>query len=380
MQLKGKPVKILIENVYLLASPASPDAHYDPEEEAKRAQAAKMEKLESAELLTTKPSAGLSAEDEAKNESFAASLTNRIVDNVQITVKNVHLRYEDDVSVPGHPFAIGVTLAGFSAMSTDKFWQPTYIHNSQEGIHKLANLDSLAIYFDSNADSLAGHPADQAIKQFNSLIAKADAKESEMVEHQYILRPVSGEGRLVLNHHANKDTPKTDAQLLFREIAFAVDEHQYKDALSMLDLFHFYTRKNQYRKYRPDQKQLEQNKSRALFQFAQKAILQEVKERHRKWTWDYFRERRDDRKLYVYCFKLNARGESTADVSSAGHLQPTSADSPDPGQGTTRRTRAEASLSRHSLLSLDSAFRAAQRKGQRQTDGATEGPTGRRER
>ena len=272
-----------------------------------------MEKLESAELLTTKPSAGMSAEDEAKNESFTASLTNRIVDNVQITVKNVHLRYEDNVSVPSHPFSIGITLAGFTASSTDKSWLPTFIHNSKEGIHKLANLDSLAIYFDSDSKSLAGHPADQAIQIFNQLIAKADS-DDVIPDHQYILRPVSGEGRLVLNNVASKDTPKTDAELLFKELAFTLDEYQYRDALSMLDLFHFYTRQNRYRKYRPPQKQLEQNKNRALFKFAQEAILQEVKERHRKWTWDYFRQRRDDRKLYVYAFKLDARGEASADV------------------------------------------------------------------
>lgn len=271
-----------------------------------------MERLESAELLTSKPSAGLSAEDEAKNESFTASLTNRIVDNLQLTVKNVHLRYEDDVSVPGHPFSIGVTLAGFTAVSTDEFWQPTFIHNSKKGIHKLANLDSLAVYFDTDSSSLAGHPAEQAIVKFNKLIAKADP-DAEPVEHQYILRPVSGEGRLVLNHHVDTQTPKTDAELLFKELGFAIDEDQYRDALSMVDLFHFYTRRNQYKRFRPPPKQLEENKARALLRFAQEAILHEVQEKRRRWTWDYFRERRDDRKLYVYCFKLNARGEIAPD-------------------------------------------------------------------
>lgn len=267
-----------------------------------------MEKLESAELLTTKPSAGMSAEDEAKNETFIASLTNRIVDNLQISVQNVHIRYEDDVSVPGHPFSVGLTLGGFSAISTDSDWKPTFIHNSKEGVHKLAQLDSLSIYFDTDSESLAGMPSDKAIIEFNKRIAKA-GPEATAVKHQFVMRPVSGEGRFTINHHPDNHTPKTDAELLFKELAFTVDEDQYRDALSMLDLFHFYSRKNQYRKYRPAPKLIEQNKNRALLQFAQNAILAEVKERHRRWTWDYFRERRDDRKLYIYVFKLDARGE-----------------------------------------------------------------------
>jgi vacuolar protein sorting-associated protein 13A/C len=274
-----------------------------------------MEKLESAELLTTKPSAGLSAEDEAKNESFMASLTNRIIDNLQLTVKNVHLRYEDDVSVPGHPFSIGITLGGFTAVSTDGQWQPTFIHNSTEGIHKIAKLDSLSVYFDSESKSLAGHQPEEAIKEFNALIANAD-KNAKPVSHQYILAPVSGEGRLIMNHHVNATTPKTDAELLFKELAFTIDEDQYRDALSLVDLMHFYTRKHQYRKYKPAPKLIEDNKYKALWKFAQDSILHEVQDKHRRWTWDYFKERRDERRLYVYTFKLNARGEITPDDKS----------------------------------------------------------------
>ena len=322
-QLRGKPFKIAIENVYLLATPASPDAHYDPEDEAKRAQAVKMDKLTSAEMLTAKPSAGMSAEDEAKNESFAESLTNRIIDNVQITVRNVHIRYEDSVSVPGNPFSIGMTLGGFSADSTDGNWKPTYIHNSSDGVHKLAELDSLGIYFDSDSKSLAGHAPEEAIRIFTEAIGRSGrASQPELARHQYILSPVSGIGRMIWQHQFKKGLPKVEFQLLFQELAFAIDDEQYRDALSMVDLFHFYTRRKQYQRYRPSARQIEQNKSKALLKFAQEAILQEIHERRRKWTWDYFRERRDDRKLYIYSFKLQARGEgSESDKQTVDDLE-----------------------------------------------------------
>ena len=48
--LRGKPTKIQIEDVFLLAAPKE-DSQYNEEEEAKRAQAVKMEMLENAELL-----------------------------------------------------------------------------------------------------------------------------------------------------------------------------------------------------------------------------------------------------------------------------------------------------------------------------------------
>jgi vacuolar protein sorting-associated protein 13A/C len=148
--LRGKPLKVNIEDVFLLAAPKE-DADYDAEEEDKRAHAVKMEKLDSAELLKERNTEGMSAEEQQKNQSFTASLITAIVDNVQVTVKNVHIRYEDSISTPGHPFAVGMTLADFSAISTDGNWKPTFIQGNSESTHKLATLGSLAVYWDTDA-------------------------------------------------------------------------------------------------------------------------------------------------------------------------------------------------------------------------------------
>lgn len=50
MNLGNQPVEILIEDVYLLVVPSG-ESGYDPEEEERRIQAAKAERLENAELL-----------------------------------------------------------------------------------------------------------------------------------------------------------------------------------------------------------------------------------------------------------------------------------------------------------------------------------------
>lgn len=50
MNLGNQPVEILVEDVYLLVVP-SPQTSTDPDEDEARAQAAKTERLENAELL-----------------------------------------------------------------------------------------------------------------------------------------------------------------------------------------------------------------------------------------------------------------------------------------------------------------------------------------
>ncbi|MCO5590231.1 hypothetical protein L7F22_044200 [Adiantum nelumboides] len=322
--LKGKPVRVLVENVYLLAAPRNANLDVDEAEEDERAQAAKQEKLANAELLgrDSATSVSMSAEDAQKNESFTSSLITKIVDNLQITVRNIHIRYEDDLSNPEHPFSAGLTLAEFSAISTDKDWNPTFIQNSADGIHKLARLESLAAYWDTDTVSLAGYPIDEAQEKFKSLIAR----EGNVPSHQFILSPVSGAGRLTMRRKMTPDTPKVNAELLFDQLGFALDDEQYRDIISVTDLFHFFTRYAQYRRFRPAPQELEENRPRALLQFAGRAILNEVHEKHRVWSWDYFRQRRDDRKEYVRLFKEKDYQNQKANQKQAA-VQPTTSDS-----------------------------------------------------
>lgn len=106
-----------------------------------------------------------------------------------------------------------------------------------------------------------------------------------------------------MNKTPDKDTPRFDIQLLFDEIGVLLDDNQYRDVISLVDMYHFYIRQHQYHKYRPALEEFEENRSKALWKFARAAILDEVRERHRRWTWPYFAERRDDRKRYVELFK-----------------------------------------------------------------------------
>jgi vacuolar protein sorting-associated protein 13A/C len=298
MNLGNQPVEILIEDIYLLVVP-SPQSNVDPEEEERRAQASKAERLQNAELLHMSGQAEISVTNNSQQpQGLWASLTAKIINNLQVTVKNIHVRYEDKMSVPGHPFAAGITLAGFTAISVNDKWQPAFIESTAGAIHKLANLQSLAVYFNTDSQSMAGLPPAAAIKKFSELISQ----ENHIPSHQFILKPVSGEGRVIMNDKSDKDTPRLDVQLLFDQIGVALDDNQYRDAISLVDMYHVYMRQHQYRKLRPSDEELKENRPKALIKFAGRAILNSVHDRRRKWTWAYFAERRDDRNAYVELF------------------------------------------------------------------------------
>ncbi|KAK4502697.1 hypothetical protein PRZ48_006123 [Zasmidium cellare] len=313
--LRGQPVRINIEDVFLLAAPKE-DQAYNAEEEEKRAHAVKMEKLDSAELLKERNTEGMSQEEQQKQQSFTAALTTTIIDNVQIQVKNVHIRYEDAISDPGHPFAAGITLQELSAVSTDENWKPTWIQGNSATTHKLATLGSLAVYWDTDTQLLGtgsgqqdakeqGLDHNQIMEKFKELIIKSDSEAVN--EHQFILKPVSGRAGLEMDKTGKHDRPKMKARLLFNELGFVLDDHQYRDALMLVDLFHYFIRHQEYRKYQPEKSPKED--PRAWLHFAGKAILDRIHDKNKRWSWAYFAERRDDRKAYIKLFKKKKKEE-----------------------------------------------------------------------
>lgn len=323
--LRGKPVRINIEDVFLLAAPKE-DAAYDEEEEERRAHMVKMEKLENAELLKQRNSEGLSQEEQQKSQSFTESLTTAIVDNLQVSIKNIHIRYEDTIAAPGHPFALGLTLKEFSAVSTDENWRPSFIQSTSGTTHKLAVLGELAFYWNTDAALFGtGKGSDVGAEAQKTdrglLIDKFRQAIQDGEQHQYMLKPVSGRAALEIDKTGKVERPKVKARLLFNELGFVLDDHQYRDGLMMVDLFHYFIRHQEYKKYQP--KSTPKEDPKAWLRFAFTAVHSRIHERNRKWTWDYIRERRDDRLRYIELFKKRKKEEklSTAEASELDKLE-----------------------------------------------------------
>ncbi|EER23514.1 vacuolar protein sorting-associated protein, putative [Coccidioides posadasii C735 delta SOWgp] len=340
--LRGKPVKIEIEDVFLLAAPKE-DSSYDPEEEKRREHEIKMEKLESAELLRDQHSESMSKEEQMKNQSFMQSLVTAIIDNIQVVIKNVHFRYEDSIAVPGHPFALGLTLKELSAVSTDSEWRPTFIQSTSETSHKLAVLGALAVYWNTDAELFSSGRSgggeshtvshEELVEKFRQAIDSRD-------NGQYILKPVSGKAGLELDKTLSTDRPRAKARLIFDELGFVLDDYQYRDALMLVDLFHYFIRHREYKRLQPKCRPTED--PRAWFRFAGNAVLTKIHERNRRWTWEYIKERRDDRIRYIELFKKQKRNIalSTEEEADLKRLE---------GKSTYEDLKFWRSLGRHQL-------------------------------
>lgn len=290
--LKNKPVKVVIEDVYVVCTPRSPES-YNVEEELERELRLKFQKLAELEILeSSRPDIKPGS---PQNETFTQSLLTKIVDNLQVTLKNIHLRYEDTACIfSENPVAVGVSLSELSAVSTDEDWNPSFISFKQHVAYKLITLESICIYCNTSAHSIMHEQTEEVVIRMRESIADG----GEIPEQQYILKPVRGFARLKVNKlGSTQEIPHVDAQLVFQELAIMLDDCQYKEMLHNMSKYHWFHKTMKYRRLRPSTSY--QDDPVGWFKFAAQSVLDEIHQKNYKWSWAYIKERREKRDKYV---------------------------------------------------------------------------------
>lgn len=81
------------------------------------------------------PLQDLAAQDSLAGDAGAAggnvgrfrALVDTIIGNLELKISNIHIRYEDSTSNPGHSFCIGVLLSEISAHTVGEDWQRKFV-------------------------------------------------------------------------------------------------------------------------------------------------------------------------------------------------------------------------------------------------------------
>ena len=139
------------------ASDESRDKGAKSDEEREEERAKRAERVARAEFDWLKASMGKlkkkieSEVDKKKSKPWIWSLVSTAIANVQVKVTNVHFRYEDDITTPGHRFTSGMTVSQLSAITVDDAGKPTFTTSDMlSRIHKHVTLAKFSVYLDSD--------------------------------------------------------------------------------------------------------------------------------------------------------------------------------------------------------------------------------------
>ena len=147
-------------------------------------------------------------EKKAKNDtSVMARLTAKIIDNLQIRIKHVHIRFEDHSSCPGHPFASGMILEKLHLYS------PTEDNEASTPLmpgmmRKKVRVTRLGVYWDFDERSCIHAKSVETLQQeMNYVFAdpkNVPADRLGVVPRHWIVEPIS------LSLRVRADTRKGD--------------------------------------------------------------------------------------------------------------------------------------------------------------------------
>lgn len=177
------PVEADVEDLYLLVAPNAavnfnPDKQDKADLDAKRAELAKVDEAKKRELDKDKPKA---------DKSFTEKLVAQIINNVQIRIRNVHIRYEDRTTSV-IPFALGITLGGLEVHTTNADWQKAFLSEALSKVFKVARLDGLAVYMNCNTTMFQSHSTDDYNRMFLETIATKDSMPAQYTYGRYFYK------------------------------------------------------------------------------------------------------------------------------------------------------------------------------------------------
>ena len=224
--LGKSPVKVLIDEFFLQLRPLEP-SEYPTAEESLESKLNAKRKVLMAEmksfienlisetdatqnyalnnliriLLANKKYASLASvlnTSSNKSKSYLQRLLTKILDNIEISVSNVHIRYEDSLSIPEHVISAGVTLHEFIVASADESWQvrpaatprSVSVRSKKFAMRKLFNLKHLCVYCHSTESVTFEHINSlQLWRQCMLDTIYSEKNQTPLNDVEYILRP-----------------------------------------------------------------------------------------------------------------------------------------------------------------------------------------------
>ena len=121
-KLSSSPVEIILETLMIVVNPQTPEEwEYVDSQNFEKKQEILNEFVHSfSELLKVQ----LYQKEDQKGEGYLDRLITKIVDNVQLKIKNIHIRYESPASMGGVPYSMGMTLKSLTIQTTNSRWEP----------------------------------------------------------------------------------------------------------------------------------------------------------------------------------------------------------------------------------------------------------------
>jgi vacuolar protein sorting-associated protein 13A/C len=273
-KLDSEPVVVRIDSIYLQVGALGENA-LKPEEALARERMAKQATLKRMEVLMNEQ---IKKSNEGKTQQWSwgwgqiQQLVTKIVDNMIVSITNVHVRYEDWVTITGQTIALGITLESFYIRTTDEHWDVAFVSRSNlddpTTIRKVAHIQNIALYWQSDPVRLEALEFQAWLEQMLRMIATDLGPSTHLT---YILYPSSQKLKVIHRETIPAEKPKFSVVLDSNEFNILVDRVQLNHLSRLQTELTKLTLRLRFLRLRPIRSPLQD--ARAWWRYACKFIL-----------------------------------------------------------------------------------------------------------
>lgn len=81
--------------------------------------------------ILNKVETDMSAGDE--NQGYFSKLAMKVLDNISVSIKDIHVRFEDHFSTLDQSYSFGLVLKRLEIQTTNENWERKYVDRSERG-------------------------------------------------------------------------------------------------------------------------------------------------------------------------------------------------------------------------------------------------------
>ncbi|XP_043273461.1 vacuolar protein sorting-associated protein 13A-like isoform X2 [Venturia canescens] len=288
-----QPIILSIEDIYIVAVPAT-SGRYNHEIQKRLTRAAKKKILEDLE------GEGLLGPGLPSN--VLDSLMLSVVKNFQITVNNVHIRYEE--SFADRHVACGLCVQSFSMATTNNKWKPGVTPVTATSVYQLIRAESLSLYMDPDAEpSLPNYPEKW---EFSNLLEwKTIMNRSLQIfgmnnkDFHFLIKPFTTKIKVIVNKSSEGQVSRMLVDVVLQDVAMQLSDDQFAALCRLWESYKQGSteRSKLHNKNHPVVRVSED--CRVWWKYAYSAVLEyNIK----PYTWEYVQKHRKNYKLYKETF------------------------------------------------------------------------------
>ncbi|XP_028982314.1 vacuolar protein sorting-associated protein 13A [Diachasma alloeum] len=292
--LFSQPIILNIEDIYIVAVPAM-SGNYDEVVQKRLMRATKrklLEDLEGDSLLHSGLPSGL-----------LDSLMGSLIKNFQITVTNVHIRYEEKFSCSSS-IACGLCLQSFSIATTNNKWKPGVTPPTSTSIYQLIRVESLSLYLNPNGSpTLEFYPSNwdfQNLVEWKAVMHRTLRTFSiNSEDFEFLIKPFTTKIKVIVNQSSSGQPSRMLVDIVLQDVAMQLSESQFSSFCKLWRSLQQGPVERNRLIQRSHPTCLIKEDPRAWWKYTLTAVLEQ---NVRPYTWEYVKNHRMNYKKYKETF------------------------------------------------------------------------------